>query len=615
MSLNTLEPAHTNGEVIDASHLNEITLALMGAFVGRNGTGVATPYQDLGTTLVPWGNFYARQLIIDGKVLDPAEITSKPNRIISGKTRSGSAKSDFIRANGAALSFTIQANAEDLVLSINDTPVIIGADIIVSGLTAAPSSNNSCAINEPLIPAPFGMNQTGGRYLGEDGDYIALDSMGSNVSSKIGQVVAFKTSYNDGSTTHTELLIGYLESSTRLKSVFRGFFFDSSGNPIERSNWVGNDSVLVIMSLGWVFIDVNGSTTEVSYKNPIYSAVQPSSGAAGDYWYDLTIDKWKRYSGSAWITVNRLLLGYVVCDENFCIAARSLDFDKNYQEENTIVTEVAGQYIVAARQGYTKLNVDAREIEWNANPAKWDLENDIIEMPNPTNPNDLALGDVYLYVKETGALYASTMKPYDRRDDLKGFYHPYDSHRCVGRAFIDIDWAGSPTFGLLKIASSFTFNPNVKNPVLTAEFNKPVNTNGGTNLVGSNNVIFNQWDNSEGAVNSINNDATAFATEINFARGEYEIDWGKVGNSVGQHRIQILDVFTGQVEAIGSMITADVGQQSEARLKAKLVVRTQALAPSFGHLTQNVGINIGFGEAMNAFSREVYSTLRITRLK
>lgn len=610
MSLNTLETARSNGEVIDASHINEITLALIGAFVGRNATGVPTPYQSLGTKLVPWGDLYARQLVIDGTILDPAKITSRPNRIISGRTRTTSLQADFLRANGLALSFKILANDKDLFLSINDNAVTVDEDITVTGVIAAPAANNTCQVNELTIPSPIFTAVTGGEYLGEDGDYIELDSMGSAVTAKIGQIVAFRASYNDGAVTHTEIMYGYLESGTRLKNVFRGFFFDKNGDPIKRSNYVGNDSILTLMSLGWVFLDVNATTVEVSYKTPTYAATAPGTPATGDYWFDQANDVWKRYNGSGWIAINRTLIGWVVADSTACIAARSFDFDLNYEETNTLILEKGTAFVVQAQSTINRVSVNGNVFEYNANILKFDLEKILLEVPTPTNPNDLAVGEVFLYIKQTGELVATTIKPYDRREDLKGFYHPWESWRCVGKAFIATDPAVT-ALGILRSTSSYIYNPELPSPIAVLELTKPNGTNGGAASAGGDNITFNEFSDPDGALMSIDNNGGS--TAVNFGRGVYEIELQAAGVSVGYHRVIVADFLHGQITAVGIMSDASF-YQSIATVNKTVNVRSQSITPSIVHQCAS-GFGNGYGLAMSAGIKETYAQLKIRKIK
>lgn len=65
MAENTLEIAYLNGQIIDASHINELTQALIETVVGRDSTGTPFPGQNLGTALIPWGTlFLAEQSIV-----------------------------------------------------------------------------------------------------------------------------------------------------------------------------------------------------------------------------------------------------------------------------------------------------------------------------------------------------------------------------------------------------------------------------------------------------------------------------------------------------------------------------------------------------------------------
>lgn len=61
----TLETAYTNGQIIDASHINELTSALLDDFMGRDSTGTPTTGKNLGTASVKWGNAYLQNLIAD----------------------------------------------------------------------------------------------------------------------------------------------------------------------------------------------------------------------------------------------------------------------------------------------------------------------------------------------------------------------------------------------------------------------------------------------------------------------------------------------------------------------------------------------------------------------
>lgn len=413
MSLNTLETAYVNGDVIDASHINELTLALLGQFVGRDSNGVPTPLQSLGTLAIPWANIYATGIILNGLALDVSQVTAKPNRVVSGQTRSLSSMPDFLRANGAALEFDILGATIDLVLSINNTAVSISSDINKTGIVAAPSTNNTCLVNDT--------DMTNDLYAGEyhaQIPEIVIDTVGTEISSRVGQIAAFQTATG-------EIFQALIKDATTLTEVFRGYYFDDSGDPLARGNLSNNDT-LTLLNIGWVFVEDNGTTVDVSYTTPSYTYEAPSSPSTGDYWFDTSNQVWKRYSGVSWDIINRILIGQVVSDDTNTIASRSLDFFNSFSELNNIDVEVDTTEVIKTRMIENKVNVYGTEIVTNLNGHTWNITTDL-ESPQ-TEASDTYY---YLYLSDENQEIMSSTKPYIRKD-LKGYYHPHHSWRCVG---------------------------------------------------------------------------------------------------------------------------------------------------------------------------------------
>ena len=236
MGTNTLS-ARSTGETITSSFFNDFNTALSEDMVGRNSAGAATSGQNLGTASVPWGTLYSDNIILDGSALDVSALTSPPNRIVSGKTRSTSNQPNFLVANGSAASLVIDGTPTNLLIDINGATVTINTDITISSLTAAPSSNNTCAVNDGDAA-----DQESTRYWGEPlNDYlpwvgwdigstaindmvhketITVDAMGSEITGLVGKLAAFKI--NDGS--NDEYFIAYVKSATELTNCFRGCF-------------------------------------------------------------------------------------------------------------------------------------------------------------------------------------------------------------------------------------------------------------------------------------------------------------------------------------------------------------------------------------------------------
>jgi hypothetical protein len=420
MGAEDISNAKSAGDVVDQNWFNLLRGALKGVFLPRDAsTGVVTTErEDIGSALYPWGTVYADFLNVGGSIIDFGMINGEENGIISGKTRSNSAFPDFLRASGTTNSVTLQAASTNLVLNIAGTGTTYTSDITETGLTTATSSNNTALINDATLTGAFTT-----RHKGEDDTSIIIDAAGSEITSRVGQYVTFKVG--------SEYFIAYVKSSTELLNCYRGFFFDSSGNPISRSAISDND-MLTLMSTGWVFAEDDATTIDVSYKTPIFSNSTPSTPTTGDYFYDMVNQLWKRYDGSSFVTVNRILVGIVVIDGTACVATRCMHFDKNYLQH----TVAKVKYLSAARLivGIPEfdINVYGVNVPNKFTPYQWDITTDL-----ESGLTETASRTYYAYVSETGKPVLSDIKPYNNLGELQGWYHPHNSWRAV--ASVDND--------------------------------------------------------------------------------------------------------------------------------------------------------------------------------
>ena len=271
---------------------------------------------------------------------------------------------DFLRPDGSALSFDILGAITNLALSINGVAVLVNTDITVTGVTAAPSTNNTCLVNDASISSDF--------HVGENGSVITIDTVGSEISDRIGQFAAFKTGTG-------EIFYAFVKSATELSNVFRGYYIDDGGDGIERGALSDNDT-LTLLNIGYVFVENNGSTTEVSYTTPVYSHNAPSSPSTGDYYYDLSSKLWKRYSGSVWEIINRVLIGQVVSDTTAVIGSRCLDFAKNFNDFNNVKLEKFSNEIVRSVDPYSRVSVYGNDIAIDNTKTDWNITTDLASL-------------------------------------------------------------------------------------------------------------------------------------------------------------------------------------------------------------------------------------------
>jgi len=310
------------GKILIA-HINQYFTALAGDFLPRNSaTGALEDnVRKLGRPAFRWKELHVTDLFLGGSLFDPDAVGQDTKfAIVSGASRTDSAQPDFLRADGTGASATILATTTNLQITANDTSVTIVADIAIAALTVAPSSNNTALVDDTALA---GGDET--RFTGEDtGDPITIDTVGTEISGRVGEYICLKTPTG-------EFMFAFVEDATTLSRCFRGFFFDDTGTPVVRGVLSDGDT-LTIMSLGWVFLDKNGTTVDVSYTSPTYSGVGPSGPVLDDYWFDLLNRLWKRFDGASFVQVDRMLLGLVVIDTVNCVVARSFDFTKSYND-------------------------------------------------------------------------------------------------------------------------------------------------------------------------------------------------------------------------------------------------------------------------------------------
>lgn len=423
MSANTLT-LRSSGQTIQADFFNDFLNALSGDLVGRNTSGVPAAGQNLGTFALPFGTIRAASLVLGGSAIDTSQIISPVNRVVSGKKRSTSNQPAFITPNGAAASFILAGLTTNLVIDVNGTAVTVATDITKSGLTLAPSSQNTALINDA---AAIGQEstKTWGEYRAEKD--ITIDTVGTNISALVGKFAAFK----NGSTT--DYFLAFVESATKLSKVHRGFFYNSSLAPMNRAGFSNNDT-LTLMSLAWVFVEDNATTVDVTYNNPTWSFTAPSGPATGDYWYDMANSTWKRYDGATFQIIDRTFVGMVIIDTANCVGARCVDFYANHKPENSMEIRKATTEIARALSVGERTVVAGIDIEFKGSLPTWNITTDLAGSADMYQATEQASTMYYLYLKDDGDTVMSDISPYYRAD-FYGWYHPHNPWRHVGNAY------------------------------------------------------------------------------------------------------------------------------------------------------------------------------------
>jgi hypothetical protein len=405
----------TNGDVIDETWYNDFRSTIIGNFVPRNASSGAVDNSapDLGAFIYPWGNLYANGLVINGVAVDFASVTGIPNSIKSGQTRSTSDFPDFIRATGSSNSFTLLASTVNLIVDINTTETTFIDDSIETGLILAPATNNTCLLNEPTATGQYETS-----YLGEDNTVITIDNAGTEITNRIGQFCLFQTG--------TEYFLAYIKSATELTNAYRGFLLDSSGNPVNRTV-LNNNDVITLLSTGWVFVDIDGVTIDVTYNSPVYDFIEPTSPVTGDYWFNRSEEAWYRYSGTDFVKINRTLVGLVGLDTVNCVASRCFNFNKEFSDYNPLNLQYVNATTLKTDVYDFVINVYGNKVINQNTRYIWDITTNLESGQTETN-------DTYyfMYITELGQQIISNIKPYNQKGELGGYYHPYNTWRAIG---------------------------------------------------------------------------------------------------------------------------------------------------------------------------------------
>lgn len=341
-------------------------------------------------------------------------LSQAPNRLVSGRVDANS-QPMFLTPAGSAATATLKATATDFSAFVNGVQQTADTDIVVTGLTAAPSSNNTCLVNDVALA---GAQAT--KTLGERGTVIPIDNIGSAISALNGQYAAFKIS--------TEVFLGEIDTTNnQIKNCYRGFFFDSTDAWIARVAVSDNDPI-TLLKLTWFFYVYSSDTSslDITYNNPRIQYTQPTSPSIGDYWLDLSTGQWKKYSGFAYVAANAVLAGITAQDTTNCIAARSFDFANPFNKHNTVSVERVDAGNLRSSKQNCEISVYGTSLQFNYDHIRWSMATD-----RDSGVSDSANTYYWAYITPSGDVKLSDVAPHDRSFNLLGDYHPAKPWRCV----------------------------------------------------------------------------------------------------------------------------------------------------------------------------------------
>jgi hypothetical protein len=358
------------------------------------------------------------------------------NRISDGK-KDANGTPIFLKPSGSTNAVTLKASSvEPFECYIDGTLYTFTSDITLSGLTVAPSSQNTAVITNSDFNTTDKTKVAGLEYVvcpmetyttafpDFQERQIELGTIGTNITA-LNNVVAVYKLITGG---NSEYVIGPLQDSNKFTAIYRGWFFDSSDANIPAIALTQTTSTVQLMKASWIFLK-SGGTLDVTYNPPTYSSTQPATPSTGDYWYDFSADTWKRYNGSSFVSAGAILVGVCAQDTSNTVCARSADFFVFTNNLNNVEFNVGASStssFVPASMG--------QKISVFGNTMLFDAAGPTLSFTADKDGSFTAGTSRHyiVYVTNTGSLKWSETFPIYRFREGLGWAHPSKPWRAVG---------------------------------------------------------------------------------------------------------------------------------------------------------------------------------------
>jgi hypothetical protein len=368
------------------------------------------------------------------------------NRVISGAVRASSNQPLFLQASGSAPTLTLLATPTPFNVEIQNQQYTFSANTTITGMSLAPNTNNTAVVQNSLST-----HNALSTFAGESNNTLptlTLSACGSQITALVGQYAAFQVV--DGG--NTEYFIGYVQSATTngpaiLTQCSRGFFFNSSNVPVQALPLTDGDTV-TLLKLFYIFATTTMTITSTTVP-PVYAATAPTSPGLGQYWFDITTQIWYQYNGSAFVNSNATFIGLAVTNTSACVASRCTEYFAQYKSDNTVIMQFVNGTTLQSSQIGQQVNVAGNVFSWSENFLQFVMPLNLTDTDGSLS--ETTFTQYYLYITDTGQQVFSTVRPYYRGGDLKGYYHRYSPWRGIAT----IQTEGTP---LLLQTSLFNVN-------------------------------------------------------------------------------------------------------------------------------------------------------------
>lgn len=361
-----------------------------------------------------------------------------PSRIVSGQKTTLSGFPTFLQANGAS-GVRLNASAGTPFNCFIDTNYFSYTANISSGALSAQPANNTATLASSL----------GGGQASRNATEFVISSAGAGITANIGRQAIF--SIVNGA--NTEYFLGTIASSTIITGIKRGYFYDSSNIAVAPITLTTGHTITLLKTT-YVFLR-NDGTLQITYNPPSYMGTAPVSPSINDYWFDITLNTWKIYTGS-WVIANSLYIGMCAQGPVNTVCARSENFFANYSSINGIVVkELSNSFVSTKDDVAVNISVYGSLVKNDFKDFLWDMTSNMF--PGETEASSTTY---YFYLNNLGTSYISSVAPI-LESNLYGYYHPYEALRCVAFSVND----GSSNLTTISQNFGISYSP-ITNPTV-----------------------------------------------------------------------------------------------------------------------------------------------------
>jgi hypothetical protein len=391
-------------QTILASWFNDLKSVLCLDLVPRDANGVpADKGGSLGTQDYQWQNVRAEKIWVDGSLIDATELSRPTHYIVSGKANDGDGP-NFL-AVGTGLTSDVDTSTP-LAMVINNVDTQISSNFSFSSLTAAPATNNTCAVD-------------GGGPYSETFEYsnpnLGVSGWGSALTARDGTVQAFQYESD-------EIFLAKLDlTNDRMIILSRGFCGTTR-------SYMSDSYTVTLLQINTLLQKNDGATRIVSTYYPQTVSTVPAAATAGKIYIEASTGRIAYDNGSA-ISYDYTIIGFAVADDTECVGVHPADFRRAWSDEANVEFESgygAGSYVVNIMSG-SFANVQGTEVRFDTGVSASLL-------------TDLASGETldfstvyFLYLKSDGSFEFSKKIPNKYSMHKKGYYHPTKYYRCLLR--------------------------------------------------------------------------------------------------------------------------------------------------------------------------------------